>query len=251
MGFLNHSTNNIIVDAVLTEKGREALSRNDGSFNITQFRFGDDEVDYSILKQYGLIIGKEKIEKNTPIFEAITDESTGLKYKLRTLTSNNTNDIFAFPYLKTLDSLVTPVALSSNSSSKTSKTKIISFKTFVNQDETFSLDNVSELKDTEFEVKVFNKLLRVSNNKPYADPQKNNVDCYTIYPNSDSNVEDFSGQVFGSFSISAIGVVTNSTYQFYATSGNSSLIKTQVQITGNNTGSTLIVPVTITSDTIS
>ena len=28
MGFLNHSTNNIIIDAVLTEKGRELLSRN-------------------------------------------------------------------------------------------------------------------------------------------------------------------------------------------------------------------------------
>ena len=27
MGFLNHSVNNIIVDATLTEKGREYLSR--------------------------------------------------------------------------------------------------------------------------------------------------------------------------------------------------------------------------------
>ena len=37
MGFLNHATNNIIVDAVLTEKGREVLARNDGSFNIQKF----------------------------------------------------------------------------------------------------------------------------------------------------------------------------------------------------------------------
>ena len=34
MGFLDHSTNNIILDAVLTDAGREALARNDGSFEI-------------------------------------------------------------------------------------------------------------------------------------------------------------------------------------------------------------------------
>ena len=37
MGFLNHATSNIIIDAVLTERGRELLARNDGSFNISSF----------------------------------------------------------------------------------------------------------------------------------------------------------------------------------------------------------------------
>ena len=55
MGFLNHSTNNIIIDAVLTERGREVLSRNDGTFSIESFSFGDDEIDYGIIKKYGLI----------------------------------------------------------------------------------------------------------------------------------------------------------------------------------------------------
>ena len=53
MGFLDHSTNNIIVDAVLTDVGRQALARNDGSFSIFQFALGDDEVDYNIVKQFG------------------------------------------------------------------------------------------------------------------------------------------------------------------------------------------------------
>ena len=82
MGFLNHATNNVIIDAVLTEKGREYLARNDNTFSISQFRLGDDEVDYATLKKYGLIIGKEKIEKNTPVFEAVTDENIALKYPL-------------------------------------------------------------------------------------------------------------------------------------------------------------------------
>ena len=44
MGFLNQSTNIIIVDAVLTDLGRQFLSRNDGSFNIVKFALGDSEI---------------------------------------------------------------------------------------------------------------------------------------------------------------------------------------------------------------
>ena len=67
MGFLDHSTNSIILDAVLTDKGRELLSRNDNSFAITKFALGDDEIDYDIIKQYGRTIGKEKVEKNQKV----------------------------------------------------------------------------------------------------------------------------------------------------------------------------------------
>jgi hypothetical protein len=106
MGFLDHSTNNIIVDAVLTKKGREFLAENNGDFNITHFSLGDDEVDYSIIKQYGRTVGKEKIEKNTPVMEAVTSGNSALKYKLLSInesilfypkytitTSNITNNI--------------------------------------------------------------------------------------------------------------------------------------------------------------
>ena len=81
MGFLDQSTNNIILDAVLTDLGREFLSRNDGSFNIFKFALSDDEVDYSIVTQYGRTVGKEKIEKNTPVLEALTTGNLSQKYK--------------------------------------------------------------------------------------------------------------------------------------------------------------------------
>ena len=42
MGFLDHSTNNIIIDAVLTDKGRELLAKNNGTFRISHYSFGDD-----------------------------------------------------------------------------------------------------------------------------------------------------------------------------------------------------------------
>lgn len=86
MGFLDHSTNNIIVDAVLTKKGREYLAKNNGEFNIQTFSLGDDEVDYSIIKQYGRTVGKEKIEKNTPVLEATTESMSPIKYSLITVS---------------------------------------------------------------------------------------------------------------------------------------------------------------------
>ena len=61
MGFLDHSTNNIIIDAVLTDQGRVMLADNQGRFSIVQFSLGDDEVDYTIIQKFGRAVGKEKI----------------------------------------------------------------------------------------------------------------------------------------------------------------------------------------------
>ena len=85
MGFLDHSTNNIIIDAVLTDTGRRLLADNQGKFRIAFFSLGDDEVDYSIIEKFGRAVGKEKIVKNTPVFEAQTKESIALKNRLLTL----------------------------------------------------------------------------------------------------------------------------------------------------------------------
>jgi len=85
MGFLDHSTNNIIIDAVLTDEGRRLLAKNDGSFRISMFSLGDDEVDYGIIQKFGRAVGKEKISKNTPVFEAQTKKELAIKHRLLTL----------------------------------------------------------------------------------------------------------------------------------------------------------------------
>ena len=46
MGYLNNQV--ITIDAILTNKGRELLAMGDGSFSITQFALGDDEIDYTL-----------------------------------------------------------------------------------------------------------------------------------------------------------------------------------------------------------
>ena len=45
MGFLDNS-GDIILDAVLTDLGRERLARGDGSFKISKFALADDEINY-------------------------------------------------------------------------------------------------------------------------------------------------------------------------------------------------------------
>ena len=88
MAYLDNTT--ITVDAILTKKGRERLASGGKSvngFHITQFSLADDEIDYSLWDPthpngsayYGSII------ENTPLLEAVSDETQIMKSKLLTL----------------------------------------------------------------------------------------------------------------------------------------------------------------------
>lgn len=88
MGYLNNSS--IVIDAVLTKKGRELLARGQNEFRVSYFALSDDEVDYSLWNSdhplgsayYGRAI------ENLPITEAVTDETQVMKYPLVTLPKN-------------------------------------------------------------------------------------------------------------------------------------------------------------------
>jgi len=90
MAFLDNS-GDIILDAVLTDTGRARMARGDGSFKITKFAIGDDEINYASYNgndasgsaYYDLEI------LQTPIFEAFTNNTSTMKSKLISLTNNN------------------------------------------------------------------------------------------------------------------------------------------------------------------
>ena len=85
MGYLDNTV--ITVDAILTKAGRQALARNDGSFRITQFALGDDEIDYTLYNPNhpsGSAYYGEAID-NMPLLEAFPSELQIMKYKLTTL----------------------------------------------------------------------------------------------------------------------------------------------------------------------
>lgn len=85
MAYLSNTS--VVIDAILTKKGRELLARNDGSFQITQFSLGDDEVDYTLYNPYhpsGSAFYGEAIE-NMPVIQAFPEDNEIMKYKLVTL----------------------------------------------------------------------------------------------------------------------------------------------------------------------
>ena len=85
MGYLNNQV--VTVDAILTNKGRELLAKNDGSFRITQFALADDEIDYTLYNPThpsGSSFYGEAIN-NMPLLEAFPIETQIMKYKLATL----------------------------------------------------------------------------------------------------------------------------------------------------------------------
>ena len=103
MGYLDNTS--ITVDAILTKRGRELLSRNDGSFQITQFALGDDEIDYSLFNEShpnGTQFSAEAIE-NMPLIEAIPNGANMMNSKLITLTRGAS----AIPFISSVQDVYT------------------------------------------------------------------------------------------------------------------------------------------------
>jgi hypothetical protein len=81
------SSTSVVVDAILTKKGRELLARNNGSFQITQFSLADDEIDYTLYNPNhpsGSAFYGEAIEA-MPILQAYPNDTEIMRYKLITL----------------------------------------------------------------------------------------------------------------------------------------------------------------------
>lgn len=98
MGFLDNS-GDIILDAVLTDTGRKRIAQGDGSFEITKFAFGDDEIDYSKFEENhpsGSSHQDLDILK-TPVMEPVSDNQTALKSKLLSIPRT---DILYLPVIK-------------------------------------------------------------------------------------------------------------------------------------------------------
>jgi hypothetical protein len=87
MAFLDNS-GDIILDAVLTDIGRKRMS--EGTFRITQFALGDDEIDYRLYNKdhpsgsayYDLEI------LQTPVLEAFATSNANINYGLASFNGN-------------------------------------------------------------------------------------------------------------------------------------------------------------------
>ena len=245
MGFLNHATNNIIIDAVLTERGRELLSKNDSSFNISSFTFGDDEVDYTLIKKYGNPIGKEKIEKNTPIFEANPNENIAIKSQLISFPSP-LKRIKEIPVLQRVDdSSNSEVELFDAAGSDNSNAvhKDIIIKNFVSGTNA-SID--TNLSDDFFYVRMHGELLKMTTETgTLIETDINNIDTYQVSTVESAENPSITNQREGTFKIFSNDVVSADSFTSFSMIGDANTIKTSVQVIGGSSGAKIIIPVKI------
>jgi hypothetical protein len=154
MGFIPRD-GDIIVDAVLTDIGRQKLARNDGSFRVVSYTFADDEVDYSL---FNPSTGSSYVDEqilNMPVFEANVNERLSVNFPLITITNPN------LKYLPVLaaDNSATTIGEESGQSAGVS----VRFYQNTNQNARVV---PTEIQDSGFIVEIPNDLLYIENHVP-------------------------------------------------------------------------------------
>ena len=235
MGFLDHSTNNIIVDAVLTDSGRQALAKNDGSFQLYQFALGDDEVDYQLIQQYGRTVGKEKIEKNTPIMEALTAGSLALKNKL---VSADNEFLSYFPLMSiTATGSGSSFSFNRQGGSAGVTSRNVSIRVEL-KDQAQTLD--AQIEDSAFRVELNSLFFEIADR---GSPDITYADNTVVYEIDEFGSEQGDGVSTASFKL-RVKNFSDSTFAVYKTAGGNS-IKTFMKVTGINSGLSKSVVLTI------
>ena len=215
MGYLDNSI--MTVNTILTKKGRELLARGDGSFKITQFALGDDEIDYTLYNPShpsGSALYGEAIE-NMPLLEAFPDETQIMKYKLTTLPRGTSK-------LPILDLGVTSITLKQGASvAITPQTLNYLGATSIFEQEGYTA--------TIADVGTLNNFGGVGINTEDAERLNNST---TV----GSNV---SKTVIGT-SINLVATSVNTLF------GSNTQLQTTLQVIGRGSGARLTIPVTIT-----
>jgi hypothetical protein len=227
MGYLNKET--ITVDAILTRKGREFLAQGRSAFQITQFSVADDEIDYGLwdpahplgTEYYGAAI------ENMPIVEASPDETQNLRYKLVSLDSGlnvvpritlGGTSALSFDAGLGGSSVITPV------------TKVGS--------------RTSELDGPEFGYTI--TLANVNAVSISATPLSGQVTTTVTQPGVRTGQRNRTGTSTATIDTALVLVGTSFTI---IPKDVDTLIETTITITGNQSGATVTIPVTVTPST--
>lgn len=232
MGFLQGDTNNIILDAVLTDTGRRFLSRQDGSFTPIRFALGDDEVDYTIIQKFGRTVGKEKIEKNTPIFEALTNGTLAQKYRCISIPNPNLVNLPSLA-LTSAGSATNTIVLSTTGNSNAN---IVAAQSIAGGGQI----DVS-LIDQVFIIELNNLFLSISGDSP------ENVDSQrkATYLRSKDSAVTISQTTF----TIVPQAITRTQFDVYGAIDNKERIDTYVKVSGANSGAVLEFKVQIYNGT--
>jgi len=232
VGFLQQDTNNIIVDAVLTDVGRQKLAA--GTFNVIKFAAGDDEVDYGMIVRYGRTVGQEKIEKNTPVFEALTKNSLAQTYKLVSLPDPNRYTLTQVSTTGTGFSGTT-LALGTGNT----KTRTVT----VTQTLTGGENIPQELVDNQFMIMCDDRFVLIGGSTPVID--RTRMATYIVTRNGALSSQ---GGAAVSFDVTA-KAITDAQFTIYGQPGNKNVIRTLVKVAGMSSGTVFEFTVEITKNT--
>ena len=237
MGYLNHSTNNIILDAVLTDTGRQFLARNDGSFRIVKFALSDDDVDYTIIEKFGRTVGKEKIEKNTPVLEGVTNQNHAQKFKL---VSVSNAFLTRLPTTSlTGDGVIATGSTLSMGRQRTTQRTITLSQTIENEQ---SID--VELRDQVYQVDINNAFLQIAGSVPDS---LNSLNMASYLLTRDADETAFGGTKV-TFTLQ-LKNITDNQFTVYGNSSDKTTISTQIKITGLQSGNVKEFTVNISKNT--
>lgn len=145
----------IIVDAVLTDVGRQKLARNDGSFRIVAYTFCDDEIDYSL---FNPSTGSSYVDEqilNLPVFEANVNEKLSGNFPLITITNPN------LKYLPSLTTDTSTITIGEESGQSAGVTA----RFYQNTNQNARVVPI-EIQDSGFVFEVPNDLVYIENNTP-------------------------------------------------------------------------------------
>lgn len=233
MGLLDRS-GDIIVDAVLTDLGRQKIARNDGSFKIVGYTFGDDEIDYSLFNPStgSSFVDQELLQ--TPVFEANVNEKISLNHPLMIITN---------PNLKYLPDLSVD-----NSSVSIGEEKGLSAGTTLRafQDTSKNAKIVPvEIQDSAFKVEMFNDFLHIENETP-VDVSPYGTGIYLLRRDPVLIQSTQGSQVTFKVRVQSL---TNTIWDTHGSgTAPNRTISTKVKITGINSGLSATITVSITEE---
>lgn len=230
---INDNSGEVFVEATLTDLGRERLARNDGSFNIVKFRLGDDEIDYRRWNELTGSTAKDAAILDTPLFEAFGNEAIALRSPLVSISN---------PYLKYIPEFISKpsaISLRENNDSLGGGQSVVVYQEFTRNQQVIP----PELVDVVYSIEVDNDILFVAGELPVS--KSRHGYAHYVVPAAPGVTAAGGTQV--SFTLR---VQTLSPQLFDIMAGASATrprdITTTVIVTGQQSGLTISIPVTIT-----
>lgn len=233
MSFIDRS-GDIIVDAVLTDLGRQKLARNDGSFRIVGYIFGDDEIDYSL---FNPSTGSSYVDQDildTPIFEANVSEKLNVNYPLITISSPN------LKYLPRLTSDNTSISIGEEKGLSSG----VTVRFYQDTSQNAKLVPV-EIQDSAFRVETNNDFLYIEN-ETSVDTTPNGTAIYILQRDVQLIQATAGSQITFKVRPQSLNATTWNVHGLGAAPNRT--LTTKIKVTGLSSGLSAHIAVTITEE---